>query len=77
MLCADIGLVVGLAGPQGEEIVILEESVECAEAETEKDARCKATAAFASDEDVGAGRAFGVDEVLVLFDDEAGGAAGS
>ena len=38
VLRAEIGLIVGLAGPEGEEVVILEESVETAEAETEEDA---------------------------------------
>ena len=70
MLGADVGLVVGLAGPQGEQVVILEEGVEAADTEAEEDTRCEAAAAFAGDEDVGAGGAFGVDEVVMLFDDE-------
>ena len=70
MLRAEIGLIVGLAGPEGEEVVVLEESVETAEAETKEDTRGECAAAFASDKDVGACGAFGVDKVVVLFDDE-------
>ncbi len=55
---------------EGEEVVVLEESVDAAESKTEEDTRCEAATAFASDENVGAGGAFGVDEVVVLFDDE-------
>ena len=64
------GCVVGLVGPEGEEVVVLEEGVEAAEAEAEEDAGGEGAAAFAGDEDVGAGGAFGVDEGAVLFDDE-------
>ncbi len=70
VLRAEVGLVVGLAGPEGEEVVVLEEGVEAAEAEAEEDARGEAAAALAGDQDVGAGGAFGVDERAVLFDDE-------
>ena len=38
VLRAEVGLVVGLAGPEGEEVVVLEEGVEAAEAEAEEDA---------------------------------------
>ncbi len=70
MLGAEVGLVVGLAGPEGEEIVVLEEGVEAAETEAEEDAGGEGAAALAGHEDVGAGGAFGVDEGAVLFDDE-------
>lgn len=70
MLDAEVGLVVGLGGPEGEEIVVLEEGVEAAESEAEEDAGGEGSAAFAGDEDVGTGGAFGVDEGSVLFDDE-------
>ena len=60
----------GVAGQRREEVFVLEEGVEAAEAEAKEDARCEAAAAFAGDEDIGAGSAFGVDEVVVLFDDE-------
>ncbi len=59
-----------MAGPEGEEVVVLEEGVEAAETEAEEDSGCEAAAALACDEDVGAGGAFGVDEGVVLFDDE-------
>jgi len=43
-----LGLVVGLAGPEGEEVVVLEESVEAAEAEAEEDTGREAAAALAA-----------------------------
>ena len=43
VLGAEVGLVVGLAGPEGEEVVVLEEGVEAAEAEAEEDAGCEAS----------------------------------
>ncbi len=67
---AEVGFDVGLGGPECEEIVVLEESVEGAEAEAEKDAGGEGAAAFAGHEDVGAGGAFGVDEGALFFDDE-------
>ena len=38
VLGAEVGLVVGLGGPEGEEIVVLEEGVDAADAESEEDA---------------------------------------
>ncbi len=70
VLGREVGLVVGLAGPEGEEVVVLEEGVDAAEAETEEDAGGEGAAAFAGHEDVGAGGAFGVDKGAVFFDDE-------
>ena len=70
VLGAEIGLVVRLGGPEGEEVVILEEGVEAAEAEAEEDSGGEGAAALAGHEDVGAGGAFGIDEGAVLFDDE-------
>ena len=70
MLRAEVGLVVGGGGPEGEEVVVLEEGVEAAEAEAEEDAGGEGAAALAGDQDVGAGGAFGIGEGAVLFDDE-------
>ena len=70
VLLAEVGLPVGLRGPQGEEVVVLEEGVEAAEAEAEEDAGGEGSAALAGHEDVGAGGAFGIDQGLVLVDDE-------
>ncbi len=70
VLGAEVGLDVGAGGPEGEEVVVLEEGVEGAEAEAEEDAGGEGAAALAGHEDVGAGGAFGVDEGVVLFDDE-------
>ena len=61
---------VGSGGPEAEEVVVLKEGVEAAEAEAEEDAGGEGAAALAGHEDVGAGGAFGVDEGAVLFDDE-------
>ncbi len=70
VLRAEVGLVVGLAGPEREETVVLEERVERAQAEAEEDAGGESAASLAGHEDVGAGGAFGVDERAVLFDDK-------
>src|ERR1035438_7942866 len=70
MLRAEVRLVVRTPGPEREEAVVLEECVEAAESESEKDARGEAAAALASHQHVGAGGAFGIDEGSVLFDDE-------
>ena len=70
VLGAEIGLVVRARGPEGEEIFVLEEGVEGAQAKAKKDAGRKGAAALAGDEDVGAGGAFGVDKGFVLVDDE-------
>ncbi len=70
MLRAEVGLVVGLAGPEGEEVVVLEEGVEAAKAEAEEDTGGEGASALACFEDVGAGGAFGVEEGVVLVDDE-------
>ena len=70
VLGAEVEVAVGSGGPEGEEVFVLEEGVEAAEAEAEEDAGGEGAAAFAGDEDVGAGGAFGVDEGVVLFDDE-------
>ena len=70
VLGAEVGLVVGGGGPEGEEVFVLEEGVEAAEAEAEEDAGGEGAAALAGHEDVGAGGALGVDEGVVLVDDE-------
>ncbi len=41
VLGAEVGLVVGLGGPEGEEVVVLEEGVDAAEAEAEKTREAK------------------------------------
>jgi len=58
------------ARPGFEEVFILEEGVEAAEAEAEEDAAGEGATAFACHEDVGAGGAFRIREVAVLFNDE-------
>src|SRR5207244_636844 len=70
VLRAQVEVAVGSGGPEGEEVFILEEGVDAAEAEAEEDARGETAAAFAGDEDVGARSAFGVDEGVVLFNNE-------
>jgi len=70
VLGADVEVAVWSGWPKGEEIIVLEEGVQAAEAEAEKDSRCEAPPAFAGDEDVGARRSLGVNEGIVLFDDE-------
>ena len=70
MLRAKVGIELRRVGPQAEEPVVLEERVDAAESETEKDARGEAAAAFARDQNVGAGRAFGIEQRAVLLDDE-------
>ena len=70
VLRAEVGLVLGRAGPGFEEVLILEEGVEAAEAEAEKDAAGERAAALAGDEHVGAGGAFGIWQVAVFLDDE-------
>ena len=70
VLRAEVGLVVRRAGPGGEEVVVLEEGVESAEAEAEEDAAGEGAAAISGDEDVSAGGAFGIGEGGVLFDNE-------
>jgi hypothetical protein len=70
VLRAEVGLELGRAGPGFEEVLILEKGVERAQAEAEKDAAGERAAALAGDEHVGAGGAFRVGQVAVLFDDE-------
>ena len=70
VLGAEVEVAVGSGGPKGEEVFVLEESVDAAEAEAKEDAGGKASAALAGDKDVGAGGAFGVDESVVFVDDE-------
>ncbi len=65
-----VEVALGSGGPKGEEVLVLEEGVDAAESEAEEDAGGEGAAAFAGDEDVGAGGAFGVDEGVVLVDDE-------
>ena len=67
---AEVGLVLGGAGPGAEEVAVLEDGVEGAEAESEEDAGGGGTAGGAGLDDVGAGGAFGVLEDAVLLDDE-------
>ena len=70
MLRAEVEVAVRGGGEEAEEILVLEERVEAAEAEAEKDARGEGAAALAGDQDVRAGCAFGVGQGAVLFDDE-------
>ena len=70
MLGAEVGLKLGRAGPGLEEVFILEEGVEAADAEAEEDAAGEGASALAGDEHVGAGCAFRVFQVAVLLDDE-------
>ena len=65
-----VGLIVGRVRPGGEQVVVLEERIDAAEAEAEEDAAGKGCAALAGEQDIGAGGAFGIDERVVLFDDE-------
>lgn len=67
---AEVGLILGSAGPGFEEVLVLEEGVEAAEAEAEKDAAGEGAALFTGDEHVGAGCAFRVGEGAVLLHDE-------
>ena len=66
----EVGLKFWGAGPGFEEVFILKEGINAAEAETEEDAAGEGASALAGDEHVGAGGAFGVFEVFVLLDDE-------
>ena len=70
VLGAEVGLVVGRGGEEAEEVFVLEQSVEAAQAEAEEDSGSKGTAAFAGLEGVGAGGALGVGEGLVLVHNE-------
>ena len=70
VLRAEVGLKLGRAGPGFEEVLVLEEGVKAAQAETEKDAAGKGASALARDQYVGAGGALGVRQGIVLLDDE-------
>ncbi len=70
MLRAEVGLVLGCVRPGFEEVSILEEGIEATEAQSQKDAAGEGAAAFAGDEDVGAGGAFGVGQRVVFLHDE-------
>ena len=70
VLGAQVEVSVRSGRPEGEEILVLEEGVDAAEAEAEEDTGGEAAATLAGDEDVGAGGAFGVDEGVVFIDDE-------
>ena len=60
----------GALRPRAEEVLVLEERVEAAEAEAEKDAAGQRAAFFAGDQHVGAGGAFGVRQRAVLLHNE-------
>jgi hypothetical protein len=70
VLGAEIRLEFGSARPGAEEIFILEEGVDRAQAEAEEDAAGQRPSALAGDQHIGAGRALGVSQVAVLFDDQ-------
>ena len=53
--------------PAIEQILILEKSVEAAQAEAEKDAAGKGPSAFTGNQHLGAGRAFGILQILVFL----------
>ena len=59
VLRAEVRGVVGGGGKEAEEVFVLEEGVDAAEAEAEKDAGGEGAAALAGLEDVGAGGALG------------------
>ena len=67
---SEVGLVVRAGGPQGEEIVVLEEGIQAAQAQAQEDARGERASTFAGHQDVGTRRSLGVDQGAVLFDDE-------
>src|ERR1700761_1083195 len=70
MLGAEVEGAVRSGGPEGEEVFVLKEGVDAAQAEAEEDTGGEAAAAFAGDKDVGARSAFGADEGVVFVDDE-------
>ena len=70
MMRAEVGLEFGRAGPGAEEVFILEERIERAQAQAEEDAAGKGSAFFAGDQNVGARRALRELQVLVLVHDE-------
>ena len=63
-----LGRASGCCGPGAD--AVHQEGVDAAETESPEDATSEGAAAFAGDENVGAGSAFGEAEVAVLFDDE-------
>ncbi len=69
MLLAEVGLIVRGAGPRGEQIVVLEEGINAAKSQAEEDAAGERTAAFACEQDVGAGGSFWILEGFVLLHD--------
>ncbi len=70
MLRPEVGLIRWLLRPGREEIGVLEERVEAAQPETKKNAAGERAAFFAGDENVGAGRAFGIGQGRVLLHNE-------
>ena len=70
MLGAEVGLEFGRARPGLEEVAVLEEGVEAAQAEAEKNTAGKGATALAGNEHVGAGRAFGIGQGMVLLHNE-------
>jgi hypothetical protein len=66
----EVGRVVGRGREEAQQVVVLEERVQAAEAQAEEDAAGKRSAALAGLENVGAGRALGVWERAVLVHDE-------
>ena len=70
VLRAEVGLILGRAGPCAEEVLVLEEGVEGAQAEAEEDAAGERTALGAGHEHVGAGRALRELQGAVLFHNE-------
>ena len=70
VLRAEVGLELRRARPCAEEVLILEEGVERAQAEAEEDAAGKRAAVLAGHQHVGAGRALGEVQVAVLLHDQ-------
>jgi hypothetical protein len=70
VLRAEVGLIFRRAGPGAEEVLVLKEGVDRAQAEAEKDAAGKRAALLAGHQHVGAGRALRKFQVGVLLDDE-------
>src|SRR5580693_8869090 len=70
MLQPEVGLELGRAWPRAEEILVLEERVDAAQAEAEKHAARERSAALAGNQHIGAGRALRVFQVPVLLHNE-------
>ena len=70
VLGAEVGLVFGSVRPGFEEVSILEEGVDAAEAQAEENAAGERATALAGDEHVGAGGAFGVRQGAMFLHDE-------